>query len=192
MPVVDTFADTDPPGFRIDLVDDGTVHITGNEMDQALQAEGATSAQQWYSQNAYAFLPLPVQTAHFVEAARALADAAREVTQSAADESAVAEFASAVAIALTAAGEATVPLGMGTNLITLGVTLTVGAARAKPAGEGVLAAAWNNLDQGIDFASLAEHAQQDRTVNAEGRSILQNFSAQAEQVGEAIKGLLEL
>src|SRR5581483_7532503 len=110
MSVVDSFSNTDPPGYRIDLLDDGSVHITGNGMDESLRAEGARSAEEWYGQNAYAFLPLPPQIEKFVEAARAagraMSSAASRATPRVMDESEVAAFASAVAEAFMLSGEA--------------------------------------------------------------------------------------
>lgn len=192
--VVDTFSDTDPPGYRLDLMDDGTVHITGNGMDQTFQAEGAQSAKQWYDQNADAFLPLPAQVDSFVSAAREagrdLAYAATKATPSAADETEVAAFASAVAAALISAGQASSPLGIGSDLVGLGSTITVNAARAQAAPQGALSGAWNGLDQAIDFYSLAEHAQQDRGVNDDAKSQLKAFSSQAKQVGAAVDALI--
>jgi hypothetical protein len=196
MSVVDSFGETDPPGYRIDLVDDGTVHIIGNGMDQTLQAEGAGSAKQWYQQNAYAFLPLPPQVAAFVDAARtagrALAHAASSATASLAEGSEVAAFASAVGEALTAVGAAIAPFGGGTDLLGMGVVITAEAGRAQQAAEGVLARVWDRLDDNIDFFALAEHAQQDRAVNDSARSQLHSFAAQAAQVGESTKALLNL
>jgi hypothetical protein len=196
MSVVDSFSGTDPPGYRIDLLDGGTVHITGKGMDQTLQAEGAKSAQQWYDQNAYAFLPLPPQVDSFVQAARAagqaLASAASAATPSLAEQSDVAEFATAVGEALSAAGQAMVPLGIGSDLIGLGATISMGAAYAQPEAEGVLSGTWNDLDQAIDFYTLAQNAQQDRGVNDDAKAQLQGFAAQASQVGASTKALLNL
>lgn len=49
----------------------------------------------------------------------------------------MAAFSSTVAEALIAAGEASMPLGIGTDLLALGATITVDPVWAGPAAEGV-------------------------------------------------------
>jgi hypothetical protein len=192
MSETDSFTDTD--GYRIDLRDDDTIHISGNGMDETLQAEHASSAKQWYEQNAYAFIPLPHAIAGFVdsahEAGRALAHAASLATASAADASEVAQFAAAAGVALTKAAEVSVPLGIGAHLLALGTTIVASAGGAGAAQEGQLSGAWSGLDGEIDFFALAQDAQQDRAVNEHGRAALQSFAGRADQVGQSIQALL--
>ncbi|HWE56428.1 MAG TPA: hypothetical protein VG435_13010 [Acidimicrobiales bacterium] len=195
MSVTDSFTDSD--GYRIDLLDDGMIHVSGNGMDETLHADQASSAQQWYDQNAYAFIPLPHAIAAFVDAAheagQAMADAASLATPSVAEPSDVARFASAAGIAFMKAAEASVPFGIGAQLLELGSAIVARAGGAGGAGgaqEGQLSSAWGGLDDAIDFYALAQNAQQDRAINESGQAVLQSFAGQADQVGQAIQALL--
>jgi hypothetical protein len=194
---VDSFTQTDPPGYEIDVNDDGSVHITGNGMDETIQAGWTGSAQDWYTQNAGSYLPLPDDVNNFINnansAATAMATAAAVAGTAAAEAEAVADFAQKVGEALTAIGALTAVFGFGGGLAGAGAAITAAANRAEAVADGVLSGAWQGLDTACDLVALSGQVQEARSVTDAAKSTLQSLAdSTASAVADAVKGILNI
>src|SRR5579872_4041266 len=105
MGVKDSFSDTDPPGYRIDLLDDGQIHVTGHGRDEMHPGRDIASAKDWFDMYANDIqIPLPEKTQRFIDTANAaeaaLRDARFETSYDSRDDEHLANFGGKVAEAL--------------------------------------------------------------------------------------------
>lgn len=195
--VTDSFSDTQPPGYKIDVYGNGNVHITGNGMDETVEASWTGSAHDWYTQNAGSYLPLSQDVQNFVEkcndAAKAMAAAAATAITGAAEAEAVASFAQEVGEALTAIGAVGAIFGIGAAVAGAGAAITAAANRAEAVAEGVLSGAWSGLESAFDLISLSNTVSEARSITDAAKSQFESFvEGAASAVADAVKGLLKI
>jgi hypothetical protein len=198
MGVKDSFSDTDPPGYRVDLLDDGQIHVTGHGRDEMHPGRDIASAKDWFDMYANDIhIPLPEKAQSFIDTAKAaesaLLDALYATTYDpGGDDEHLANFGGKVAEALIATAEVGAPYGLGAELIGVATDITLHLLLPKPTEAGVLKTTWDNLDRGAGgFNAYAHDAFLYRAVPREAIEQLPTFIEHAARVGAATRALFE-